>query len=86
MEITSVQLPERQSPIFENSGLISPNFAEMSRPQQVRTDDHLFLQSQGQALTHSTAYDSALSTASAPVVTTAPTVYITARRQGLFHK
>jgi hypothetical protein len=84
LEITSVQLPERQSPIFENSGLESPNFAEMSRPQQVRTDDHLFLQSQGQALTHSTDYVSALSTASASVVTTAPT-YITARRQGLFH-
>ena len=85
LEIASVTIPERQSPIFENSGLESPNFAEMSRPQQVRTDDHLFLQSQGQALTHSTDYDSALYTASAPVVTTAPT-YITARRQGLFHK
>jgi hypothetical protein len=56
LEIASVKIPERQSPIFENSGLISPNFAEMSRPQQVRTDDHLFLQSQGQALTHSTHY------------------------------
>jgi len=84
LEITSVIIPECQSPIFENSGLESPNFAEMSRPQQVRTDDHLFLQSQGQALTHSIDYDSALSTASAPFVTTAPT-YITARRKGLFH-
>ena len=42
MEIASVTIPEHQSPIFENSGLESPNFAEMSRPQQVRTDDHLF--------------------------------------------
>ena len=56
----------------------------MSRPQQVRTDAHLFLLSQGQALTHSTHYVSSLSTASASVVYTAPT-FITARRQGLFH-
>ena len=39
MEIASVKLPERPSPIFENSGLESPNFAEMLRLTQVRTDE-----------------------------------------------
>ena len=39
-KIQLVELPERQSPIFENSGVESPNFSEMSRLQNVRTADH----------------------------------------------
>ena len=54
-----VEFPERQSPIFENPGVESSNFSEMS----VRTADNLFLQSQSQAPTHSTYTGSSLSTA-----------------------
>jgi hypothetical protein len=73
LEIKSVKLPERQSPIFENSGLEVPIL-------QKSPVWHMYVLT----IIYFAKSKSSTNSASAPVVATAPTD-ITARRQSLFH-